>query len=673
MSTPSVRPRLGQMFSILAFLFVAALLAVLGYRLTPPDGTPVARVRFGSAGRAPVEKANLALVTIDGLRADRVRFGTGAPTPTPHLARLAGDAFRFEQALTAAPLSFPAHSALMTGRIPRGAGGLSSIAGSLPGGYPTLAEILRSAGFRTAAFVGSGAVGRVSGLARGFDRFDEPECGERPSILRAFIERPAGEVVGAARGWLDENFRHRFFLWVQLSDPLAPYRPPASYDRRFDDPYDGELAYVDAEVGRLLDRLAALGVLGNTIVVVSSSHGLGLGDHGERLAGLGLYDSTIVAPALLRVPGRSVHDRTIPEQVRFIDFLPTLIDLLGVESPPGLDGRSLVALLDPGGNLPALPAYSQTTFLEEYLGGPRLRSLRLRGWKYIEGIDQELYDLARDPGERRDLSASQTGRTSEMRRALHAMGGAGENVEQGAAPWSRGARALLEDGLEALRAGDGDRAVRALEGLVRDAAPPVALAALLGAAQRLVGRPERAMPMYQGALAPEAGPGPATGGALWGLLHAEIGACQRLLGDVDGAIDSYRLAIAALPDDPETRLALASLYLEAGEASQAVGEFHAALARSPAAPRVLAGLGRAYLADGAAAAAVRPLQEAIRVSPAAAPPYFDLARAYEALDRRADAARAYREYVSRVTDEDPIGRGEVLKRLRVLEDPGRRR
>jgi arylsulfatase A-like enzyme/Flp pilus assembly protein TadD len=680
MSSPGVRPRAAQALALLAFLSVAALLGLLAWRLTPPEGPPLQRARRSLVRGAVPDDACLVLITIDGLRTDRLgSYGEAPLSPTSHIDRLASEGFLFEQAITPVPASFPAHAALMTGFSPAGRPGLNDPAGALAAGRATLAEILRSSGFTTAAFVGSAEVGRATGLARGFDRFDDPRVANRPATVRWLAQRPAREVIDAARAWLDENFRRRFFLWVQLADPTPPHDGgPRSPRRR--DPYDVEVEATDAEIGRLLSRLASLGVMTHTIVAVAGSHGDGLGEHGETWPGFGLYDTTLRVPMIVRLPGLAARDRSIPEQVRLYDLTPTLLDLLRLAAPERPDGVSLVPLLDPGGTLAPLPAVAEAGPVPAFLGLPARRALRDAGWKLINGPAEELYDLRRDPSETRNLASAQTGRLLEMRQALAAAwpagaapgSPAGEVSGRAAVTVPPAAPALLAEGLGALRLGDGARARRALEDLRRSLASgrpePPWLLALLGAAFRMQGRLQESLDLDGAALEGlTAGSPDGAAPPLAGLLHSEIGACRRLQGQSEAALDAYRLAVRARPDDIDDRLALADLLVETGAPDPAIDELRAALARAPGEATLLAGLGRAYLAAGQPAAAILPLQDALRAAPVLTRPFFDLGRAYEALGRPTEALRAYQDFQARIPGHDDALYEEAGARVRALQ------
>jgi arylsulfatase A-like enzyme len=514
MSAPARRARVVWLLGYLALLLVAALFGALAWRLTPLEGSTLKRVRRGALHGPIPEELSLVLVSVDGLRVDRLgSYGDAPLSPTPHLDRLAAEGFRFEQATTPVPETLPAHLSLMTGATPIGRPWLLRPGAALPPDAATLAEVLRGAGYQTAAFVGAAAVGRATGLARGFERFDEPRAGGLPATIRWLEERPAADVVDAARAWLEEHFRSRFFLWVQLADPAPPHPADPPRTLRHRDPYDAEVERTDAEIGRLLQRLASLGVAGRTIVAIAGSHGEGLGDHGERGSGFGLYDATLHIPLLLRVPGLAVRDRSIPEPVRLFDLAPTLLDLLRLAAPRPMEGTSLVPLLDPDGTLAPLPTRAEAVAFPNYLGDRARVAVRGGGFKLIRGTALELYDLKRDPGEARNLAPVQSDRALEIGRLWpEAFGRGAAGVDDGAllsgppAAAPPGAAALVSDALTALRAGDGPKAWRALEELRAllqrsgDPTMPPGLLALAGGTLRLQGETRQALDLYETAL-----------------------------------------------------------------------------------------------------------------------------------------------------------------------------
>jgi len=246
------------------------------------------------------------LVTIDTLRADRLGcYGReGAQTPT--LDGIAAEGVRFETAISPAPVTLPSHASLMTALDPPSHGVRYNSIFRLEEGFPTLAEGMRTAGFKTAAFVGAMVLERDFGLARGFDSYDD-QMPPRWGMGRAQrAERSADAVVDEAIAWL-EKAPDRFFLCVHLFDPHAKYEPPPDFARAFpDDPYAGEIAFVDAELGRLLKHLNQRWPDQRTLVVATSDHGESLFDHDEPTHSYGIYDSTQRVPLLMQGPGLGV-------------------------------------------------------------------------------------------------------------------------------------------------------------------------------------------------------------------------------------------------------------------------------------------------------------------------------------------------------------------------------
>lgn len=353
-----------------------------------------------AAATTPAPATNLLLVTIDTLRADRVgAYGyTGAQTPA--LDGLARDGVLVEDAVVQVPQTRPSHASLFTGRLPYEHGLRDNFSPPLPERFPTLATLLRGRGFATAGFVGAYPVSRDSGLDRGFDHFDDPfsSQGKREAADER-SERRAGEVVDRALAWLKSTERRPFFAWVHLFDPHAPYAAPVPWRERFaKQPYDGEVAYADAQVARLLAWLDGAKERQRTLVVVTADHGEGLGDHGEDEHLLFIYDSTLRVPLLARWPGRLPRGARIKGQFRSVDLLPTLLDLLGAPPAP-TSGASRKQALATGAPIPENESYAESLYGQLHFGYAPLRGLRSGGMKYIEAPRAELYDLRRDPGE----------------------------------------------------------------------------------------------------------------------------------------------------------------------------------------------------------------------------------------------------------------------------------
>ncbi len=369
----------------------------------------------------PSRARDLILITIDTLRADRVGATGGPDGLTPRLDEVARRGAAFLDATAQVPLTFPSHASILTGRNPTRTGVHDNAGFTLPASVPTLASVLKADGYHTAAFVASYVLRGSTGLSHGFDRYDERFAGAGVAHLTlSSLERRAPEVARAATDWLKAAPRP-FFLWVHFYDPHAPYdAPPAFASKLPGRPYDAEVATADFGVGLLLDALPP-DQRADIVVMAAGDHGEALGDHGEEEHGILLYDSTLHVPLVMAGPGVPTG-RRISRQVRLVDILPTAAALLGVKPPAGLDGESLVPLLQGSGPPPAASlSYAESRFGELHFGWSALRSVRDGDWKYIDAPTPELYDLRADAGERRNLATDRRDTTAALARALGRM------------------------------------------------------------------------------------------------------------------------------------------------------------------------------------------------------------------------------------------------------------
>ncbi len=342
----------------------------------------------------------IVLITIDTLRADRLGSYGSSRGLTPTLDAFAQSAARFTSAIAQVPLTLPSHATILTGRHPAAHGVRTNDGFHLDAATPTLAAALHSRGFQTGAFIGGYPLQSASGLNRGFDTYDDAFL-NTPGIT----ERRADEVVRSAGNWIEAQRSQPFFAWIHLFDPHSPYDPPAEYAAAHRAaPYDGEIAYTDAAVARLFDRLQRLDLLTSATIVVVADHGESLGEHGERTHGTFLYDATIHVPMLVKLPGQT-RSRVIDAPVETADLAPTLAQIAGAALAP-TDGRSLLPLLDGAAGDPERATYAESYYLNILLGWSPLRAIRTSQWKYIEAPHPELYDLRSDPGELHSVAAA---------------------------------------------------------------------------------------------------------------------------------------------------------------------------------------------------------------------------------------------------------------------------
>lgn len=365
----------------------------------------------------PVAPAHdVVLVTLDTTRFDRT--AAGGSDLTPALERLLAQGVNFTRAYSSVPVTLPSHATLLTGLWPPEHGLRINGAEALPDRVPLVTERFRAAGFRTAAFVSALVLEERFGLARGFERYDAPSS----------TERPAERTVDLAVDWLDLlDPAERAFLWVHLFDAHAPYEPPPQY--RHLPPYDGEVAAQDRALGRLLQALERLDRLDDALVVVTADHGEGLGDHGEEEHGIFLYEEAIHVPLVVKWPGAARAGVAFDRPVALVDVAATLLAGAGLGQGSFGAGENLLARLDDSEETPA-GVYAETHVPELIHGFAPLFAWVTGDAKYVDAPRPELYDLERDPKERRNLAGRgdpREGRlAAQLERFRRERGGAAE-------------------------------------------------------------------------------------------------------------------------------------------------------------------------------------------------------------------------------------------------------
>jgi arylsulfatase A-like enzyme/Tfp pilus assembly protein PilF len=352
-----------------------------------------------SPGTEPEAPLNVLVITIDTLRADRLSCYSADAPPTPVMDRLAEKGAIFTRAYAHSTLTLPSHTNIFLGATPLYHGVHTNTTFVVQERFTTLAEYLKGFGYRTGAFISGSTLDSRFGLGQGFDVYDD-EFKVKGAIKFYQAERPAEQVVGRAIGWLQE-VATPWFLWLHLFDPHYPYEPPEPYLTEYkEQPYDGEVVYTDAIIGRLLEFLKKIGQDASTVIVLVSDHGESLGDHGEETHGILAYNPTLWIPLILYYPGMSPVQ--VSQPVSHIDIFPTLCDLLEKEPPPSLQGLSLIPAVR-GRKLAARQIYFES--LEPYynLGWAPLSGFIEQGVKFIESPLPEIYDLEKDFQESQNL------------------------------------------------------------------------------------------------------------------------------------------------------------------------------------------------------------------------------------------------------------------------------
>lgn len=357
---------------------------------------------------------NVVIVTFDATRADRIGCYGKEGAHTPNLDQLAAEGVLFEQCRSAAPITMPSHSTMMTGTYPNIHGVRDNGLFVLPSGALTLAEILGGQGYVTAAAIGSFVLDHQFGISQGFDHYDdavtrryENYWGERlrPKRDLFFDERPAQQVNDAILPWLRKHADEPFFIWAHYWDPHHPHIPPAPYDQIMaTDLYQAEIANADEAFGRLMEELEAVGVKERTVVVFVSDHGEGEGEHNEDTHSLLCYDTTLHVPLIIRMPG-ALPGKRVHTMVGTIDIMPTVLHSLGIQIPQNVQGRNLLPLMTGNDQEETTfrPLYAETLSPRMSHGWGELRSWFEGGMKYIHGPRPELFDLRSDPLELHDL------------------------------------------------------------------------------------------------------------------------------------------------------------------------------------------------------------------------------------------------------------------------------
>jgi choline-sulfatase len=651
----------------------------------------------GSAPPAPLRKPNVLLVTIDTLRADRVGRGL-----TPAIDALAARGVRYTNARATAPLTLPSHVSILTGTLPPEHG--VRVNGMSLAMRSTLARAFADAGYRTGAFVGAYVLDRRFGLSGGFATYDDRIPRDPSGAARLEAERRGDAVVSSALSWLQQSATQRFFAWVHLYDPHAPYDPPQEYLARTrgstTPAYDAEIAFADAQVARLLDWLRTSGNDGSTIVAVTGDHGEGLGDHGEATHGMLAYDSTLRVPLViaglpsnLDLPpkGGSYLNATIDDLVSLSDLAATLLQAAGVAVPAGMRSGPLGRDSE---------AYAETKYPES-AGWHDLAALAFDRWKVIASSSIELYDLQNDPGETRNLAGEKLSVVEGARRRLTAVRsakGAASAIPADAADRLRalgyvsGSAAPADDApnpastiaswnsfereLTRLTAGDARGALPGLTRLARAHPDSAVFQATYARALKDTGRAIQAVEIYRrlvarnpadAAMYHDLAVAASAAGMAGEAMRAEQASLASqptnaaasnglglLLVDAGKPAEAVAAFERATQDDPSNAVFWANLgnaRRDSGDTTRAEQAYRAALDRDPRSPDAANGLGVLLVQQQRAADAIRWFEQALAASPSFVDARLNLGIAYQESGRRDEALAAYR----RVIADAPVG------------------
>ncbi|HEX6463125.1 MAG TPA: sulfatase-like hydrolase/transferase [Vicinamibacterales bacterium] len=614
-------------------VFIVALLAGACARSAPAVRT-----------NAPVR--NVVLITIDTLRADHVGVYGYSAARTPTLDALAHVGIRFERAYATAPITLVSHASLLTGRYPPGHGARHNGLRVDPT-TSSLAGAFASQGCATGAFVAAFPLDRRFGLNKGFDAYGDTM--PRDANGRLLNERPGRSVVDEALAWLDAHRQVRFFLWIHLFEPHAPYgnpSDPAQAARPAIERYDAEITEADAQAGRLI---AALGDLKkDTLIVAAADHGEAFGEHGEISHSVFVYDVTLRVPLIVAGPGITAG-AVVTEPVSLVDVAPTIASLAGLGTFDA-DGTNLSPLLrtsDTGPRPPDRALYAESFAPLFDFGWSPLRTLRRGDWKYIAAPKPELYNLKTDPAETHNVVDAQPSRAADLSRQIDAISGA-------TLPQARAPDAETRARLQALGYVSGTSA--ATNTARPDPKDRRELAARLAevTSGELHGRDlERALR----AILDEDPSNPQANLRL-GYVLLESDRCRE-------AIERFDAAIAGHLPGADAYLGRAGCELGRRDIAAARRSIDSALAAEPGNPVVSANLGMLLSDNGQPAAGIPHLQASLAIDPDLHQARFALAVAYARANRRADAAMEAKELLSRLPPDAPQ-RPEVERLLQAV-------
>ncbi len=543
---------------------------------------------------------SLVLITLDTTRLDHMGYAGCSFARTPVIDDIAKSGAAFMEAQSHVPLTLPSHATIMTGCLPTTLN-LRVNGLKLNESVPTLATILKKNGYATIGVVASVILASDRGLARGFDVYDDhmtmvPRGGGPPE------ERRAEEVTNAALSHM-KGVKGPFFLWVHYYDPHYEYIPPEPFASRFrEKPYDGEIAYMDSQVGALLEGLKKLGLLDGTLMAVMADHGEGLGEHGEKQHGIFLYDYALRVPLIFSWPGHIPSGTKVQAICGLSDVAPTLLDLLKIKGPK-MDGKSL---------LPEMTGHPQATrdlYAESYqgfftYGWAPLRAIVSPEFKYIEAPRPELYKWLQGesenlftslPSEAKKLEGvledypkpdpSEYKKVEEMLRdpsnaeALKALISLGylAGAAPGAAPKTLldpkdaiGIESELNQSQEDLAAGDFKGAESLLLSILKRNPQNVPALSILGGAYLSRGQTEKAKACFleEVRLKPQ-----------MDTAHLNLGTAYKRLGDASSAEKEYRAALAVNPSMREAISSLAEMLISQNKSPEAASLLQGALSR----------------------------------------------------------------------------------------------
>ncbi|MCG3126223.1 MAG: Beta-barrel assembly-enhancing protease [Phycisphaerae bacterium] len=610
---------------------------------------------------------NVLLISIDTTRADHLGCYGNRQVRTPAIDRLASEGVLFEQCISPAPLTLPSHATMLTGRLPFVHGARNNGQFRLHEENDTLAEAFKEAGYVTAAEVAAAVLDREYGVNQGFDSYTDVKAARgraRDRRHTEHLERSAQEVADSAIAWLDQHAGEKFFLFVHFFDPHQPYLAPERFATQYPDPYLAEIAYADEQVGRLIAALDRSAAAKRTLVILTSDHGEGRGQHKEATHGNFIYNSTQRVPLIMRAAGRIPAGRRVSSLVRLTDIAPTALAMAGLEPLESCQGANLLPVVGGGGGADAtaatdlkLDAYAETLCPRYDFGYSHLRALWSDGFKYIHAPRPELYDLSTDPDEQLDLAAAQPQRVAGMAAKLKRLildaprGVAPEKAIMAATPESvRAMQHLGYVGGEAEATSEADL-LDPIGPDPKDHAEDITRICHALAMRSMKNYPaaEQIFRELISRFPPDQK----------GFYRVHLGLAETLqeLRKFDEAASHFEKALEARPDDAQALTGLGMCLMKLNRPAEAIERFDASIRATP-------GFARAYLQKAGALAAAGDLDQAaallrrtLELDPEMVAAYVNLGTVYGMKGDATHAAEAFRKALAIEPENEGARRG----------------
>jgi type IV pilus biogenesis/stability protein PilW len=633
---------------------------------------------------------NLLLITIDTLRADHLGCYGYQSIKTPNIDKLASEGVLFSQTITPVPITLPSHSSIMTGLYPVQHGVRNNGNFFLSPEMKTLAELMKDHNYQTGACVGAFVLDSIFGLDQGFDFYDDNFTPGKRRVNVLFNERNAGEITRVGLRWLEGHKGDRFFLWLHYFDPHSPYFPPFPFTLDYhDNLYDGEIAYVDYCLGELFQGIKYMGLMDQTVVILTADHGEGLGEHDELTHAVFIYDATLKIPLIIKAPGMLEKGKRYDAMVSNMDIMPTVIDLFGLKPVEGMAGKSLMPLINGKVQEVHPRLLCESLCPELNFGWSRLEGVRTPDWKYIQAPRSELYHLSKDTGEQKNLIQQGVENPAQwmmdlrkMKQAYPPLAATEEITPREMDPeteqrlrslgyvWTQAqtekdARQTkpdpkdkihlmnyLDDGMGYLLIGIYDKAIEAFQKIINEDPDNTAGYFNLACAYENTGDIDQAETLFRKVL--EMDPHHLDVHNHLGLIHYQreewdkaqkefrlaldlveyselyynLSLAYNKKGDFEDAVSAIMMAIDLDPDYSEARNQLGNLYLAMNKLQEAAMEFEKAIELDPTHVTAHNNLGLIYSQKGQIEDAIKEFQEAVRLDPNSAEAHNNLGSLY---------------------------------------------